>query len=268
MVKESIYIKDYGKIPVEYDETKYRIDCIDKLNVLTIHRLSDNKIIYISNPYPTYAVQIDLDKQTHFVIGNHKEHCNKLCDYILDDGEDYVRLKDEFETEYWCLDDIRIGNHTFKVEDDHYSARLYNLKDLSELFDRIYMDNKMLCKNNIILVEKRWFTFTSETIEEKIRYFIDVDTLECVSPIHSTLQNRFIPIYTKQEIKEKAKQLEKLGKYLDIDRSPFSITEDLEIIKYYQLLISYVSGSKIYNDIDNDTLEIKEDYVRKFGLKK
>ena len=101
MVKESIYIERLcRRIPIEYDETKYKIIGIDKLQAIVIQRLSDGAIVYISNQCPDYVIQINLENQTHFVIGEYdfENECDKLKDYTLCEYQNYVELQNSFET--------------------------------------------------------------------------------------------------------------------------------------------------------------------------
>ncbi len=262
MVKESIHTKEHIEIPMEYDKTKYKIDYVELLNVLVIHRLSDNALVCVSKENPTYAIQIDLENQTHFVIGEYddKNQYYKFSDYILDENRNFVELKNTFKTDSGHLNDIRIGNHTFKVENSY----LYNLKKLSPLFRRIYIDKEIISQNNAILVEKEWF---STVVLETTRYFIDLDTLECISPIYSKLQDRFISIYTQQELEEQMKR-KKSSFPINDQETPetlFKITEYMEIKKYLELVEQYLSSPNIYND---SAMTLKKDYVSKFRLKK
>ena len=112
MVKENIHIEGYGEISVEYDKTKYKIMGVDTLKKVVIQRLSDGAIVYISNQCPDYVLQINLENQTHFVIGECDNECVKLNDYTLCDYQNYVELQESFETDSCYIDDIRVGEHT------------------------------------------------------------------------------------------------------------------------------------------------------------
>ncbi len=258
MVKENIHIEGYGEISVEYDKTKYKIMGVDTLKKVVIQRLSDGAIVYISNQCPDYVLQINLENQTHFVIGECDNECVKLNDYTLCDYQNYVELQESFETDSCYIDDIRVGEHTFIVDSDGYSCNLYNLKQLSKRYKRIYNDNRLDFGKNTLLVEDVVDGYS--TLTDKIRYLIDVDTYEIVSNIKSEMQQRDIPIYTEEDRKKLKEKLLEEGNFLNPNCNVENVTIYYEIERYLNLIPEkYYKGQDVYN-----YSKINEEYVRSF----
>ncbi len=248
MIKENIEFRGNKTIPIEYDRTKYKIMGIDALKKVVIQRLSDGAIVYISNQCPDYIIQINLENQTHFVIGecDNENECAKLNDYTLREYRDYVELQESFETDSCHLNDVRVGKHTFMVEPDGYSCNLYNLKQKSKRYNRVYNDKRLNFGKNTLLVEEVVKDDYSN-LSDKIRYLIDVDTYKIVSDIKSEMQHRDIPIYTDPN-------------NFNVD----DVTIYFEIERYLNLIPEeYYKGPKIYKGYDN----INEEYVRSFKRK-
>ncbi len=247
MIKESIEIRGTKTIPIVYDAKKYKIIAIDALKKVAIQRLSDGAIVYISNQCPDYVIQINLENQTHFVIGEcDDDKCAKLNDYTLCEYRNYVELQKSFETDSCCIDDIRVGEHTFIVDTDGYSCKLYNLKQLSKRYKRVYNDKRLDFGKNTLLVEEV-VTGDYSNLTDKIRYLINVDTYEIVSNIKSEMQQRDIPIYTDPN-------------NFNLD----DVTIHFEIERYLNLIPEkYYKGSNVYKGYD----EINEEYVRSFKRK-
>lgn len=111
--------------------------------------------------------------------------------------------------------------------------------------------------------ENKSASYRSDIIDT-ITYGINPDTLEIITPIWSEMQQRYISIYTHEQVDELQKNLNKA-----INTSDFSlgdITIYFEIEKYLDMLVSYISTQKkIY--LDSMESEINEDFVKSFSRK-
>ena len=123
--------------------------------------------------------------------------------HYVDIGIDELRLRKQFDYDGSTLDQCRITDSSFMVDQKGYGGSIYNLKEKSKEFDYIYNDKKIneIVGKNILMVSEIKRASTN-LVSDTITYGIDPETFEIVTPIWSELQQRYIDIYTDKQVDE------------------------------------------------------------------
>jgi len=268
MYKIELKTENRSTINLEYDNTKYDFEHVKHKGLIILRRLSDNKILDVFSDKVGFIIQYDKDDESNFLMTDYSED-KILFKHFIDFGKSEVLyLKNKFECGSIHLSDCRINDECYVVEHSYYGGCLYNLVDKSKQFDNIYNDErvKSILKDNILLVSKK--IDSHSRIEDTITYGIDLQSFRIVTPIYSKLQQRYIPIYTREQVDEINKEFNKKGQFIRVyDFSLEDITIYLEVTRYLELLDNYLEEPKgVYLDLSQD--EINEPFVKKFTLNK
>ena len=195
-------------------------------------------------------IEHDIYGSTHFVISDandYKEEGIRLKHYRM--GEDglylvYVKSIDD-PRECAC----RIKDHYYIVKQEGYGGKIYNLKMKSDFHQFIHAKKEILeqFEEPVLLVTDvcKW-----GMLEDKITYGINLDTYDVVTPIYSKLQQRMIPLRTKDWL-DRPLSSEKKG----------PVTIQTEIVSTLRRLDDYLKEPwELYNQDEQVNLE----FVRKF----
>lgn len=262
---------NYCDIDIEYDEKRYNVEYVQEEGVILLRRLSDNKVIKIFSDNIGFLVQVDKDNKTHFLVSNYKTDNEeiKLKHYIDYKYDNKLKLVKEFDNSYVSLSEIRLSDSSFIIEKNHYSASIYNLENRSRRFDRIYNDEKVRtlfnASDNTIMVSRLETADFNHKINDMLTFGINPETYEITTPIWSEDQQRFISIYTEEQLDEIEKILLAKGKFLNRKISAAEITIALEITHYLNIRDQYTDKPKsIYVDGQTIDKKINEEFVRSF----
>lgn len=210
----------YKNVYLEYDKDKFDIEYVEEAGKFLIRNLTDGQIMaafdetigFIIQSYqgsykiPNFVVSSwKLDEEGN-VIGSKLTHYKNLWNNELE-------IRGEFDTNFQVLPgELRMSDHTYLVngecllEDNTPSKKLYNLKKTSDLFYKVYTDPEV--KASLKKITDKEMVLVSDRVQEgevidDIIYGLDPETFEAVTPIWSSLQQRFIEPYTDKVLERK-----------------------------------------------------------------
>ena len=176
MVREIIKLDEKRRqndIQLEYDEEKFEIIYVENLRKIVLKRKTDNAVLAIFDDNIGFLIEHDIYGSTHFVISDandYKEEGIRLKHYRMgEDGLYLVYVK--------SIDDPR--ECACRIKDHYYIVK----KEILEQFEEPVLLVTDVCKWGML--------------EDKITYGINLDTYDVVTPIYSKLQQRMIPLRTK-----------------------------------------------------------------------
>lgn len=254
----------YPKIEIVYDSTKYEFECVYGLNKIILRRLKDGKIIHIFDTKITFIVECDKNNRANFMVGECSgEFRNNKLKHYIDKGKENLELESTLDISSECsLDQCQITNNSFafvKKNSQCYSAynSIYTLDGRTKSFKKIYNDKRiqMKFKEPTILVEQEYGKSYYDSVSDRVFYGVNPETLEINTPIWSELQQRLIPIYTEEDIKNK--------NIID----PIGLGETTlycEVKKPLDEIARYLTPSK---EVYTDKSEINDEFIRQFVKK-
>lgn len=260
-------------IDIEYDETRYSIEHVKAEGKILLKRLSNSKVIKIFDDHLGFIVQVDKDGETHFLVssyGRAQEYDIKFQHYIDYKYKDILELKADFENDCIALSKIRITDSAFVVERENTSANLYNLKGYSKRFENLYNDGRIKAlfgaNDKTIMVSEMQTADSNPQIYDIITYGINPETYEIATPIWSEDQQRFIPIYSEEELARiEKKQYVLFGRFLN--RKNYSVLDIMiehEIRRFLNMRNICTERPK---SVYKDNQQIDEEFVRSFVKK-
>lgn len=274
--------QNFRDIDIEFDEKRYSIEYFKAEGKILLKRLSDNKIIKIFDDHLGFIVQVDNDNKTHFLVSSYgKTQLDniKLEHYVDYEYNDKLELYTKFENDSIALSKIRLLDNVFIVEKDSSGANLYNLKNYSQRFEKIYRDRRIKAlfgiDNNTIMVSQiikanldakayGEITYSLNPICDYITYGINPETYELTTPIWSEDQQRYIPIYNEEQLSKVEKQKIVQFGYNYLNRKNYSVREimiELEVRRYLNERYACTEQPKSMYTDDN---QINEEFVRSF----
>jgi len=264
MKKIRINKSDRGIIELEYNPEQFSIEYIKNKNILILRRLSDNVVLEVFDDTVGFIVQHDGEERTDFLVSKYDEKKGKVSfiHYVEEKWNDQLLLKNEFSCSSTNLREHRITDSSFIVEDCMYHARIYNLETLSDSFDIIYNDKKLdeYFSEKTLMVRKK---IGIGEFNDTITYGINPETFQILTPIWSELQQRFINVYTEEQIDILDEQYRKKGSIINRKFNLDEMTIYFEIERYLELLSRYLDEpKKIYLDCNENM--VNEGFIKKF----
>lgn len=265
-MREMVINKKNGMdIYLSYDEDKYIIEYVKSKHMIALKDRFTNGILEIFTDEIGFLVQYNEGGTVNFVVTEYQgeDETIKLKHFIDDGSSDELIFKSEFDCNAADIDSCRITDSSFLVEQAGNSSCIYNLNEKSKRYDNIYKDDRIskMFGGNILMVNEKEYAFYNFNISDTITYGINPETFEVVTPIWSELQQRFIDLYTNEQVEDiidKDEMFISTKKYNLAD-----ITIAYEIQKYLNKLDSYLDKpQKVY--LDSFGGEINESFVKRF----
>ena len=272
MFKDIIVTKNRAIIDLEYDKDKYDFEYVKSKGVIILRRKSDNQVLEIFSDKIEYIVQSNTGNVTNFIVTDYSEvdkdgsRIFKIKHYV-DTGSDELSLRRQFDYDGSTLDQCRITESSFIVDQKGCGGSIYNLENKSKNFDYIYNNKKIseIIGENILMVSEIKRSFFGE-LTDRLTYGIDPSTFEIVTPIWSELQQRYIAMYTDKQVDE----LQEKYPFGNIKKNSLEDnTIYFEVERYLRLLTEVYLKEQITGRIYlnfNDS-EVNEDFVKEFVKK-
>ena len=265
MTERIIKKKQNQEIYLNYDANMFKVLHNEESNTLIL-MYGDNYHLFSLDI--GFLVQKEVDGEIHFVVSELICYDNVVLRDYKFDSINGLKLYREFACPSMCYEGVALTENTFLVETNGYRGKLYNLKDTTDEFSRIYNDKKIndFFGEKILMVSKEYHPFSSYQIKDTITYGIDPDTFRIKTPIWSELQQRFIPLYTMDFIRDKYPFIINRS-YFDTEEELLeSVTIEYEVEKYLNKLADYFTQETFIYD---NSLEYKlnKDFLQLF-LKK
>lgn len=270
MFEEVITKEDRSTIDLKYDKKKYSIEYAKNENMIILRRLSDNQILKIFSDNIGFIVQCNVGEQINFLVTDYSEKDKngnellKFKHYIDSKYFDSLQQKNSFDCDCAVLSVCRITDSSYLVEQSGYTSYIYNLNQKSKRFKRVYNDQKVndFFNENTLLVSEEISASLRYEINDTITYGINPETLEITTPIWSELQQRYIKIYTKEQVDRLREKLAEKGLFLDTE-SLGEITIYYEVKKYLNEIAKQLDSPQcVYTDAMDS--KINEEFVKKF----
>lgn len=271
MFKTIITTGNNHSIYLEYDREKYDIEYVKNKSAIILRRLSDNTVLEIFNDKVGFIVQVDGLGETRFVVTDYSQGENNiyLKHFVDRKYSDKLILKNKLTCNTIHINECRVSDNSFIVEQHGYSGSIYNLNKTSRNFDFIYNDNKIsqIVGEGVLMVSETMRALVASDIKDTIIYGINPETFEIVTPIWSKMQQRYINIYTKEQIDKVRKDLSNEYKNIDVETfSSSDITIHFEIRKYLEIVASHFTrNDNMYLDFMKS--KVNESFVKKFVKK-
>lgn len=268
---ESIITKDNNStIDLKYDKGEYSIEYVKNKKLIILRRLTDNQILEVFSDKIGFIVQCNIGKQTNFLVTDYSEE-NKRGEILpkfkhyTDSGySDSLQLKNTFDCASVHLSICRITDASYLVEQSGYSSCIYNLEQKSKRFKRIYNDQKVneVFNDNTLLVSEEVSASLRCDINDTITYGINPKTFEITTPIWSEFQQRYINIYTQEQVEKLKEKLSKKELFLDSENSD-EITIHFEVKGYLnEIAKQFDRPQSVYRDATET--KVNEEFVKKF----
>lgn len=210
----------YKNVYLEYDKDKFDIEYVEEAGKFLIRNLTDGEIMAAFDETIGFIIQSYQGsyKIPNFVVSsfildeNGNVKGSKLTHYVASWNNE-LEIRGEFDTDFQVLPgELRMSDHTYLVngerllEDNTPSKKLYNLKKTSDLFYKVYTDPEV--KASLKKITDKEMVLVSDRVQEgevidDIIYGLDPETFEAVTPIWSSLQQKFIEPYTDKVLESK-----------------------------------------------------------------
>lgn len=253
-------------IYLEYDKEKYDIEYVSNRNTIILRRLIDNKVVEIFSDKVGFIVQCNAFGKTHFLATTYTQIDQRglevitLKHYIDEPLSDSLILQQQFACNSIQLDECRITDNSFMVEQLGYGGSIYNLSQKTKKFVYVYNDKKInkIVGDNVLMVSERKSACSDNDVNDTITYGINPVTFEIVTPIWSRLQQRFIEIYTEEQINQMNG-----GTNINIEKPNLGdITIYFEIERYLNYISMHLNTKQeMYLDCMD---KVNESFVKKF----
>lgn len=271
MAEDIICKEDRCTIDLKYDKEKYNIEYVKNKNMIILRRLLDNQVLEIFSDNIGFIVQCNIEGQPNFLVTDYSEVDKngrpllKFKHYIASKYSDSLELKDSFDCTHKYLSDCRVTDSSYLVEQDGYITRIYNLKQKSKRFEKVYNDSeiKKIFNNNSILVSEKLHAACRWNINDTLTYGINPETFEITTPIWSELQQRYIDVYTQEQVDELYEKLIKNGLILNRENLD-EITIYFEAERYLNEIAKQLDAPQEVYINDGCDRKINKEFVRSF----
>lgn len=270
---------DYNKLYYEYDSKKYQVG-YGLNNSLFIKRKKDDGGKHRFEEKVSNLIQVDKNDKTYFLVGSYYIGLYEINIYEDDNESEYLRHIKRFNMDgFYNLDDIRINEDTFIVNQYKKGGRIYTIGDESptKFYEEIYNDKKVMkfldSKNakNVVLVDDEYSCiYENGTLIDRLTYGIDINTKKIVTPIWSTLKNKMIDTYTEKDVRDLKERMNANDNvefdhydydFMKEDHTLEEITKYFEIERYFRNLDQYSNEPKgVYKERNT----INKDFIMGF----
>lgn len=270
-------------IPCLYDEEKYAIEYNQANDVVIIRTAKEFKILKIFKPTINFVEQVEVRGTSYFVVSDYVEkkpysnYSSLLKFYLI--GEEYLIEKDELACE---LNDtnyeyIHLAPGSYVIEQYGIGGRIYSMhaKAKTVNFEKIFNINnrdqfKPISNYDLdtVFVERKMYSHVPEICDFVI-YGIDPKTLKIKTSIYSFNQDRFIPLFTKEEIRKGYEILQKPSS--SFDEYHMFVRDERDEIGEGTLNLAVIvpllkKGSRDSNKDKFNNYTINPDFVKKLGV--
>ena len=244
-------------IKAKFDPTRWNITA-DKDGFVTIENIRKKYGSKITDIKPTSIKEVRVNEYTKFIIEGKGQ---------VDDIKD----KDVFLIYEWFEDKFTAMEGTYRdrvtpINDYYYINSTTEDKSICDLcggsysgFDEIYFGDEItniIGKKNVVIIVNSFKPEGTDEIEDTLIYGLELGSFRCVTPIWSRLQQRAIPLYTKEYIEAKKRIHRLYGAKQD------DITIFLEVIETMNnLLQNYLPVEAPVEGIDYDKSAMVDDTV-------
>lgn len=250
MIKREYIVYKGKPIYLEYNDSKYEIEDATNVGYILIKSKKDNSTIEIFDASLTESIieseefyrSYENEKYSNFAVKTYDKNTDTyyLNHYIDEKDVDGLWKDRDYVIPKKYGFNERIGNHTYLIETKG-GISLFNLTKTSRPFKEIYLNqedrNKIkeaLGKDTIMVTEE---LKSSKKAIDRITYGIDVNTFEATTPIYSELEQRFINVYSEEEMTKLEKKAGIMNPYgrgeLTRRTINYEIMRYLDIIAYY-----------------------------------
>lgn len=255
-----------SSITLEYNNEKYEIEYVKDDKIVVLKDLLKNKILKVWSDNVGFIKQVDMDGKTNFVMTEYMKETDKVQfrHYVVTKYCDSLELKKEFECDSIFPETCCVTDKSYLVEQRRYGLSIYNLSQESRLFYRVYNDKavKEYFEDNTLMVSEKKTAIARCDIEDKITYGINPETFEIVTQIYSELQQRYIDVYTEEQVEK----LKERGIFFNDRYSLEELTIKLEIEHYLNELEEYLPRPQgIY--LGEYPKKVNEEFVKQFVKK-
>lgn len=205
MKKVDVEIDSFSFVSLEYDDKEYEIEYVpegkvsslNKNKLFILRRKGGNKIIKVFTGNISFIVQCRDQDNNHFLVGSSSNTMmgikGNITHYIDNLDDELIRITD-LSCNDVSLNNVRMKDNVFLIYEKGYSGYLYNLKESSKRYSRVYDDEvvKSIMGDNILLVSEERNSRYDKDLKDEITYGIDIDTFDIKTPIYSKLQQRYI----------------------------------------------------------------------------
>lgn len=267
MFKKVIKKDIYTEINLEYDNGEYDVEYVKNKNMIILRRLKDNKVLEVFNDNIGFIAQYNEPQQINFLVSEYlrEDDTVKLKHYVDTGFSDNLYLKNEFDCSSSLLSDCRVTNRSYLIEQNGYSGIIYNLNRKSRRFERIYNEEKInkILDDNVLLVTEKRYAYFNNSIQDTLTYGINPESFEIVTRIWSELQQRYIELYTQEELEKLKENIGENLQILSIENYKLGqITIQFEVQKYLDELETYLSAPKsVY--LDSMQSKVNEEHIKK-----
>ena len=271
--------RDNNKLYYEYDSKKYQVG-YGLNDSLFIKRKKDDGGKHRFEEKVSNLIQVDKNDKTYFLVGSYYIGQYEINIYEDDNESEYLRHIKRFNMDgFYNLDDIRINEDTFIVNQYKKGGRIYTIGDESptKFYEEIYNDKKVMkfldSKNakNVVLVDDVYSCiYENGTLIDRLTYGIDINTKKIVTPIWSTLKNKMIDTYTEKDVRDLKERMNANDNvefdhydydFMKEDHTLEEITKYFEIERYFRNLDQYSNRPKgVYKERNT----INKEYIMKF----
>lgn len=272
---KEIYIKKDNNSDMffKYDEEQYDIEYAREQHMIILRRLSDKQILTVFDDNIGFIAQHDEGESTHFVVSGYvpgkdgRDSGNILAHFYVDEWDKELNLRDQFRIDSKHYEDCHIKGNSYIIENSYGGGVIYNLKGRSKRYSHIYNDDKLkpYLDSNTILVQEELTPAYNHHVNDTITYGINPETFEITTSIWSELQQRYINVYTEDQL---MKLVEKgiTSKYVIDNLDAGEITITLEIEDTLDGLAEHIpEPQSVY--LDKRDSKINEEFVKRFGKK-
>lgn len=252
----------------KYDENKYDINYSKNQGIIILKKKCNNEILKVFDNNVMFILQYDniSDDSVDFVVGERSiENCKKGLLYHYKEDSDSLTSYLISKLENVDLEKCMVSDRTFITKEGHCDNKyvLYNLEGISSCYSDIIIDKRLkeyLGDNKVFVKQIRSFNKEHENgYIDILTYVIDTEDYKICSPIKSDLQDRFIRVYSDEEIERIKKEYSEQDKSLNTNQTNEEITIELEIDKYIKLLNKDLEQRTLIKDN-----KVNKEYVMKF----
>ena len=261
-------------IKAKFDPTRWNITA-DKDGFVTIEN--------IRKKYGSKITDIKPDKITELYV-------NGIPKFLVEGmgQEGNIKGVAMYGAYEWFEDKFEFMDGTYRDRvtpiNDYYYIITYNgKKTISDLnggsasdFENVYFGDEItniIGRKNVVIVEDPFKFDDNDEIEDTLIYGLELGSFRCVTPIWSKLQQRTIPLYTKEYIEAKKRIHRLYGAKQDDITIFFEVIETMNnLLQNYLPVeapvegIDYDKSTMVDDTVIDETGNLNEEFVKRLKI--
>lgn len=253
MKKVNLSTKCYCHTTCVYDDKEFKIEYNKANDSILLSRVKDGVVVKIFGSNLGFIEQVNNEDSTLFIVSDYSkkyDNCKNRFDielgvYVLSTdytcGYHLTKLS-SYEINSSDYNKIHLTDKSYLVNQKGYSGCIFSayLDKTSPSFEKVFDYSMTSKKRKDVVFVEQLIESQADEVNDRIVFGIDPETFEIKTSIYSFNQDRYIELYSEEEV-EKAQKIE-------CSRSYLFDNKDLDVIG--RTTINYEVRVPLFNEAD------------------